>query len=407
MTTQFQELRAMERKGDYITLIKEVKKLAAQDKRIFTDPYIKEWCGRRWRNLFITEAAGDPQAVKMASKKLAGIKLKDKRDNRQKVAERFMRGDGPLEWQLEMPDAQVKPIKKTSLVFAPGLLTGILPVQAFEDAFPALATGMGIRILRADSHPMRGCTANIADLLRAVEQGIAHDAWGKMIEEQDAVAPGDFFFIGYSKGTPDVLALLVERPDLKNRVRCLINWAGAPGGSHLANNIYNSVKDLPFESMEGRMTDILHMMSPVVKPGPVLARMNEFDIKGATKDLTIPERTAFNTKNNAQIDALNIPIFNITGSTSPLEVPYFQIQGVMELNKYDANNDMQVTQHCAKIHLPMATDLAMLRGHHWDLSYSPFPKAMRFGSPNLEHSFPKGAAANAMTLFVTELGLVN
>jgi len=403
--TKFPELRALEKKQDYLAVIKSIKKLVAEDKRVFTDTYVKEWCGRRWRNLFITEAAKDPHVVKLAGKSLGGIRLKDKRPDRQKVAERFMRGEGPMEWTVEMPEAQFKPIKKTSLVFAPGLLTGILPVQAFLDAFPAIQEQFGMRVLRADSHPMRGCVANIADLLRAVEQGIAHDAHGKLIAPADAVPPGDFFFIGYSKGTPDVLALMAARPDLKSRVTCIMNWAGAPGGSHLANNFYGSVKDLPVEAMEGRATEILHMVSPMAKPGPVLARMHEFDIKGALKDLTMTERAAFNAAHNAELDALNIPIFNITGSTSPLEVPYFQIQGVMELNKYDANNDMQVTQHCAKVHLPMATDLAMMRAHHWDMSYCPFPRSMRVGSPNLEHSFPKTAAASAMTLFVAELGL--
>ena len=78
-----------------------------------------------------------------------------------------------------------------------------------------------------------------------------------------------------------------------------------------------------------------------------------------------------------------------------------------ELNKYDANNDMQVTQNGAKIITPMATDLAMLHGHHWDLSYSPFPKNMRFGSAHLEHPFPKEAAATAMIKFAFELGLID
>ena len=405
--TNYQELRLLEQKHDYIALIRELKKIIAEDKRVFTDPYIKEWCGRRWRNLFINEAAKDSHAVKAAGKRIGGLKVKDSRDNRQKVAERFLRGDGPLEWNIDMPEAQIKPIKKTSLVFAPGLLTGILPVKAFIDAFPALEREMGIRVLQSDSHPMRGCEANTADLLRMIEQGIGHDASGKLIPKQDAQAPGDFFFISYSKGTPDVLTLLVERPDVRSRIRCLMNWGGAPGGSLLADNAYAVIKDLPVEAIESRMTDVLHMISPVINPKGFMARMHEFDIKSAVKSLTMAERSHFNRMHGAAIDALDLPIFNITGSTSPLEVPYFQLQGVMELNKYDANNDMQVTQHCAKIHLPMATDLAMVRAHHWDLSYSPFPKSMRFGSPNLEHHFPKSAAANAMTQFVAELGLVD
>lgn len=405
--TKFQDLRAMEHKQDYLGLIQELKKLVKKDKRVFTDHYIKEWCGRRWRNLFITAAAKDPHAVKVASKKLVGIKLRDTRPARQKIADRFMRLQDPTEWRIEMPGAQVAPIKKTSLIFAPGLLTGMLPVQAFREGFPALQQELGINILRADSHPMRGCEANVADLLRAIEQGIGHDAAGQIIAPENAKPPGDFFFISYSKGAPDVLTLLVKRPDLKTRTRCFINWAGAPGGSHLANNIYDALKGLPTQAVEERLTDLLRLVSPAIKLGPVMSRMHEFDIKESIKDLTMPTRSEFNKLHNAALDAMDIPIFNITGSTSALEVPYFQVQGVLELNRYDANNDMQVTQHCAKIHMPMATDLAMLHGHHWDLSYSPFPKTMRFGSPNLDHPFPKGAAAIAMTQFMAELGLVD
>ena len=79
----------------------------------------------------------------------------------------------------------------------------------------------------------------------------------------------------------------------------------------------------------------------------------------------------------------------------------------MSLNKYDSNNDMQLTQSQARLDNPMSTDLAMLHGHHWDISYSQFPKLMRLGSPNLDHPFPKEAAAVAIFKFATELGLID
>ncbi len=49
----------------------------------------------------------------------------------------------------------------------------------------------------------------------------------------------------------------------------------------------------------------------------------------------------------------------------------------------------------------------MLRAHHWNLSYAPFPKLMCFGSPHLDHPFPREAAATAMVLLVDELGLID
>jgi hypothetical protein len=406
--TRFANLKALDQKKDYLGLIAELKDMVAADKRVFTDPLVKKWCGRRWRNLFINAAAQDPAAVKTAGKHIVGIKLKDKRPARQKVAERFMRGDGPMEWDVEMPEAQIGKIKKTTLIFSPGLLTGMLPVQAFIDAFPALEEKYGWKILRSASHPMRGCEANVADLINAIEKGIGADSAVNPVSGKHAKKPGDVFLIGYSKGTPDALMLLIKRPDLRPRVRCLFNWAGAPGGSPLANNIYNSVKDLPVELAESRIGEIMTLISPVIRmDGAVMSRIHEFDIKGAVKDLTTHAREEFNAEHHDALDAMNLPIFNISGSTTAMEVPYFQVQGVLELNKYDANNDMQVTQKGAKVHLPMATDLAMLRGHHWDLSYAPFPKAMRFGSIGLDHPFPKEAAATAMFQFAAELGLID
>ena len=105
--------------------------------------------------------------------------------------------------------------------------------------------------------------------------------------------------------------------------------------------------------------------------------------------------------------SFDIPVFNITGSTTAMDVPYFQIQGVMALNRYDANNDMQLTQSEATLDIPMATDLAMLNAHHWNLSYDPFPKLMRFGSPHLDHPFPREAAATAIIMLAFELGLID
>jgi hypothetical protein len=160
--------------------------------------------------------------------------------------------------------------------------------------------------------------------------------------------------------------------------------------------------------VEKAMASFLSLISPAIniKSG-VMRRFDEYNIKEAVHDLTTYARAEFLAKNMDFLNSLEIPIFNITGSTSAMEVPYFQIQGVMEINRYDLNNDMQLTQAQAKLKIPMASDLAMLRAHHWDMSYDAFPKLMRFGSPNLDHPFPKEAAAKAMIMLAVELGLID
>jgi hypothetical protein len=401
-----EELKSLEKSGKYDELISSISSLVKKDKRVLENPYIKSWLGKRWRNIFISEASKDEDAVYTAtSKKLFGGK--DSRSAREKVAVRFLKGEGPDEFKLEMPEASGGAISET-LVFCPGLLTGLLPVMAFKEEFPVVEEEFPIHVLQSDSHPMRSCESNMADLLKVIEEGKGLNCSTQPIPDEKVIPPKDIFIIAYSKGMADVLTLLSKRPDLKNRIKCIFNWAGAPGGSYLANSLYESIKDinihldLPIE-VEG----LLKLISPVIQIPDKIKRLGEYDIRGAMQDLTTTKREEFLEANLKQIDGLDIPIFNITGSTTPFEVPYFQIQGVLELNKYDANNDMQVTQKHAKVNSPIATDLAMLNGHHWDLSYGPFPKNMRFGSPNLEHRFPRKAALSSMIKFAKELGLIS
>ncbi len=375
----------------------------ASDRRAFTQGPVKKWAGMRFRNLFISHAVSDPVAIAAAAeKKLIG---KDNRPDRQKISERFIRLDGPPEWSIQMPEGPAPALKQDAVFFCPGLLTGLLPVMAFQEAFPAVESKYGTRILQSDSHPMRSCEDNVADIEAALTKGAGLDAMAKKIPSEKQQAPASVMAICYSKGMPDLLTALVLRPDLRKKIKAIFNWAGAPGGSTLADNIYNSIKDVDITVPEG-LSGVLSVVSPLLKIDERVARFSEYRIKEAVRSLTTTERQAFLDRHLDEIDSWNIPIFNITGSTTVMEVPYFQMQGVMELNKYDSNNDMQVTQNSAKLRAPMASDLAMMHGHHWDLSYSPFPPNMRFGAQHLDHPFPKESALTAMIQLAMELGLV-
>jgi len=85
-----------------------------------------------------------------------------------------------------------------------------------------------------------------------------------------------------------------------------------------------------------------------------------------------------------------------------------QFADTVRMTRYDANNDMQLTQAQAQatMGISMATRVAMLHGHHWDIAYAPFPKRMRAVSPNLDHPFPKKAALIASWEPLAELGLI-
>lgn len=97
-----EHLEKLEREGQYEQLIEEIRDLIKADKTVFTHPFIKRWCGIRWRNIFLTEALTDTVALKKA-KNTNLLGRKDRRPDKQKLAEMFLRGDEIREWRLELP----------------------------------------------------------------------------------------------------------------------------------------------------------------------------------------------------------------------------------------------------------------------------------------------------------------
>ncbi len=401
------DLSLLLKQQQYPEFIQQLRDAVVADRSILTESEIKQWCGRRWRNLFITAAAADEAAVKTASKTGLLGKNNDNRPVRERVAQRFIRSDSNVEWQDDLPPAAMPKLQNHTLLFAPGLINGILPSRAFAQALPELEAENGWTVLRADLHPLRGCEANIVDMENALLRGQGLKADASQRTDTTAAIPGKVVIVGYSKGASDALEMLARAPELAKKVTAVFSWAGAVGGSFLADDIYNSIKDMSVDNASPAVASLLKVINPLVQLGKPVKRMGEANIKEAVRSLTTTERNAFYAEHGAVIDALNIPIFSLTGSTTVMEAPTFQMQGVMELNKYDSNNDMQVTQAQAKWPGSMGIDLCCLRGHHWDLSYSAFPRAMRMGSPNLDHPFPKKAAMLAMMQLVGELGLID
>ncbi len=405
------DLAESEEGQDYPTVIAGVREILSADPQAVKDPWIKGWIARRWRNLFLQEAIKDPKAVDYASKPLllSGLPLPGllkKSNPRQAIAERFLKDAPVSEWQTEMPVAQHDPIEHTTLIICGGLLTGLLHADAH--AFPVeaerLFTERGWRYLRADIHPMRSCEANEADI-EAAFRGEGLDAEGK--PSADLEKPDTVFLLGYSKGTPDILSFLVHHPEYHDRIKGVFTWAGAAGGSYTADGIYSQIKDLPIEDSYEYLSALLSVISPAMLNRVGVRRIEEYDVKGALNDLRTEVREAFNRKHASYLDGLNIPLFALTGATTPLEVPNVQFMDAVRLSSHDANNDMQLTQKQALMPIGMNTHLAMAHAHHWDVAYAPFPAAMRALTPNLEHHWPRYAALVANWELMAELGLID
>jgi hypothetical protein len=412
------ELHELERRGDYLELIAGLRDLIAADRRTFVDPWVKEWCARRWRNLFISAVIEDPKAVRVASQRLGipgtdiSVRTRlDRRRARQRIAERFLKRMPKGEWELDLPRPQIGEALEAMLVFCPGLIGSMLPLRGFQRALPAVAAKHGWRMLCAEAHPMRSCEANVVDLAGAIERGEGLDHDCIPIAPEKAEPPGDVFLLGYSKGAPDALTLLVRRPELAPRIKAMYCWGGAVGGSHLADGVYELIRDLnvPAGTLGGAIRAVLRGLFPVIRLDAAAERLDEFDVKAAIRDLTTAERKRFLDEHAEAIEALDMPIFSITGATSALEVPYFQVQGYLDIRRHsgDADNDMQVTQEQARWPGPMGVHLATLHAHHWDMSYDAFPRATRLGSANLDHPFPREAALTAIFQLTAELGLID
>jgi hypothetical protein len=400
--------------ADYDTVITEVRDwVAADPSAAFSDASVKRWVALRWKDLFLREAAQDPAAVATAEKPvglgrvLSNPLSSDKRTDRQKVADRFLKSIAAADWDVELPDPAEPSIQHTQLLLCPGLLSGILHpgAHAFVEEAPAIEEEYGWRTLRADLHPFRGSEANEADMLAALDRGEGFTGALTPIEEPEA--PEKVWIIGYSKGGPDVLSFLVHHPEYADRIAGVYTWAGAMGGSYTADTLYSQIKDLDTQTISDQLDTFLQMLSPGLVERTGLRRVDEYDIKGAFYDLQTSVREQFNEQHAASLTELGVPWFNVTGSTTPLEVPSFQFADTVKMTQYDANNDMQLTQAQATMDVPIATHVAMLHGHHWDIAYDAFPARMRAVSPNLDHPFPRKAALLACWRQLAELGLID
>jgi hypothetical protein len=362
--------------------------------------------------LFLREAVTDPKAVHTAESVPGLGKFlpnfgSDHRSDREKIADRFLKGITAEDWKLELPEPGDGVISNTTLVLCPGLLTGLLHpgAHAFVDETPQLQEERGWRTLRADVHPFRGSEANEEDIIAALDRGEGFEADLSPVTNPDP--PDRVWLIGYSKGGPDLMHFLVDHPEYADRIAGVFTWAGAMSGSYSADSIYGQIKDLDTQTISDNLDTFLKMLNPGFVDATGLRRVDEYDIKQAFYDLRSETREEFNREHAAEVNDLGIPWFHISGSTTPLEVPSFQFADTVRMSEFDANNDMQLTQAQARMDIPIATHLAMLHGHHWDIAYAPFPARMRMLSPNLDHPFPRKAALAASWLLLAELGLID
>jgi hypothetical protein len=397
--------------GKYDDLIAALRTQIAEDPRTFSDPFVKQWVGLRWRDLFLKAAAHDEGALAEIAKypgPLRKVPLKrNHSDVRRALANRFLKDLSNVDLTIELPEGQYDEIRNSTMLLVPGMLTGLLHpgAHAFPTEADELQRERGWKYLRCDAHTLRGCDANGADIIETMDEGLVYDMDSR--KRINIEPPGKVWMIGYSKGGPDIVHFLVNHPEYVERVQAVFTWAGAMGGSFTADNIYAQIKDMDIKSSTDKMSQVLSLINPSVVSAAGLRRMDEYDVVGAFHDLQTTASEEYIAEHADYLNDLGIPFFSVTGATTPLEVPNFQFADTVSVTRYDANNDMQLTQKQATLPIDMATRVAMLHGHHWDIAYAPFPAQMRAASPNLEHPFPKKSALIANWELLAELGVID
>jgi len=393
------DLIALERAGDIDQLVVVLRERVADDRRVLTNDRVKDWVGRRWRDLFLAEAVNDERALAVAS---AG--RRDSRPDRQRIAERFLAYDVD-DWRLELPPARRAGRCKQSVVYSPSFVHTGVPLIALGEELPAVARAQSLNVVRAASHGFRGCEANGENLRDALLRGIGTDAAGVPIARPRR--PGEVVMMGYSKGATDAYVFQGNHPELAPLLRAVVNWAGCIGGTPLLDDLNRLIAPLPVGLGPSRnaILALLRTALPLLNLQGALERPDEWDLKTALRDLGTVERAAFAQAHGAAIDATDVPVFNVIGAVPAREVPHFQLQGARTLARRWGDNDMQLAVQHAQSHQPMSTTLGVVRAHHWDIALGTFPRTHRLGSRKLDHPFPREAALTATFQLLNELGL--
>lgn len=100
--------------GRYDDVVAGVAQWIADDRvAAMSDPIVSRWCALRWKDLFLREAVRDPQVVERAGHP-AGLGAvvtprigPDRRSDRQKVADRFLKGISAADWDVDLPEPAV------------------------------------------------------------------------------------------------------------------------------------------------------------------------------------------------------------------------------------------------------------------------------------------------------------
>lgn len=215
------------------------------------------------------------------------------------------------------------------LAFVPGLLAGCAgsTIMPFADTKETLrATGFDARILSIEG---RGSTEHNADLIARQIIGADPD-------------PRPWIVFGYSKGLPDVLEALIRHPEISGSIAAVVSYAGAVGGSPLADDSDN----LPAALLE-------HV------PMPGCDRGDGSSIASLRRDVRHAWWQAHHTK-------LRLPFYSLVATARADRVSRPLQGSYATLSQTDTLNDGQLIAADAVV--PGSALLGYVNADHWAIA---------------------------------------
>ncbi|WP_031500907.1 LssY C-terminal domain-containing protein [Bryobacter aggregatus] len=164
----------------------------------------------------------------------------------------------------------------------------------------------------------------------------------KYLREEWAKDQRKFILVGYSKGTPDIQTALATEPEIRPMVASFISFAGASGGSPVA------------DALPAKLSDLLGKLNG--KGGC------QGDLSDGFKSLSVEKRRHF----LAEYPAPFVPTYSMPAVADKDKVSKAMVQSWTLLNSFSSRNDAQLSEVDAII--PGSTYLGAARSDHFALA---------------------------------------
>ena len=183
--------------------------------------------------------------------------------------------------------------------------------------------------------------------------------------------------IGYSKGAPDILEAIVSYPEIRSRIAAVVSFAGAIGGSPLAN-----------DATQSQLEMLRHWPDAKCTTGD----------GGAVESLRPATRKAWLANNPLPED---IPYFSVVTYPNPERISSVLNSSYEKLSKADARNDSQLLFYDQVI--PGSTLVAYINADHWAMAVPVARTHSTIGSMFVDQNdYPREALLEAVLRFVEE-----